>query len=187
MIGWRSTKTAVFFDGKIRFDRIPRRQSRQMMASPLVIYPELTAVVAPMLFRAGGTTRPWRATVIDTRLALRQAQQGRAPLRYCRHAGAPYAYRAGEQAGDGARGATAGRHAGVGFCGRWWRCTHGSLNRPTGVRRISSIIFLNSRRFSRHAPLAEPEGVVDLCLRADAIVREILGIRPRFRATYLMQ
>ena len=129
-----------------------------MMASPLVIYPELTAVVAPMLFRAGGVLRPWRgATVIDR--DLRYDKRNKAVHRYdIADTRGALRYRAGEQAGDGARGATAGRPTWVSAHGRWWRCTPRRLIALPGVAVFLSIIFLNSRRFSRHAPLAEPEG-----------------------------
>ena len=150
-----------------------------MMASPLVIYPELTAVVAPMLFgpvEYYAAVARYGATVIDR--DLRYDKRNKAVHRYdiadtrgrltlTVPVSKPATEREGQRLWADMQ---------VSAHGRWWEVHATALESAYGRTPYFEHYFPKFEALFAARPLAEPEGVVDLCLRADAIVREILGI-----------
>ena len=149
------------------------------MASPLVIYPELTAVVPPMLFglvEYYAAVARYGATVIDR--GLRYDKRNKAVHRYdiadtrgrltlTVPVSKPATEREGQRLWADMQ---------VSAHGRWWEVHATALESAYGRTPYFEHYFPKFEALFAARPLAEPEGVVDLCLRADAIVREILGI-----------
>ena len=158
------------------------------MASPLVIYPELTAVVPPMLFgpvEYYAAVARYGATVIDR--DLRYDKRNKAVHRYdiadtrgrltlTVPVSKPATERQGQRLWADMQ---------VSAHGRWWEVHATALESAYGRTPYFEHYFPKFEALFAARPLVEPEGVVDLCLRADAIVREILGIDPAVGAQYI--
>ena len=147
------------------------------MASPLVIYPDRKASVPPMLFGPAeyyAAVARYGSTAVDTR--LRYDKRNKAVHRY------DIADTRGRLTLTVPVSKPSAEHEGprlwadmqVSAHGRWWEVHAAALESAYGRTPYFEHYFPKFEAL----PLAEPEGVMDLCLRADAIVREILGIAP---------
>ena len=156
------------------------------MASPLVIYPDLTAVVPPMLFgpvEYYAAVARYGATVIDRDLRYDKRNKDvhrydiadtRGRLTLTVPVSKPATEREGQRLWADMQ---------VSAHGRWWEVHATALESAYGRTPYFEHYFPKFEALFAARPLAEPEGVVDLCLRADAIVRGILGIDPEAGAT----